>query len=173
MPHSRNISRRSPGLEFDVRSKLNAASGSDQRGALPKGKAGRADVAHGERRVIEDVQELSLNGHADRFTDGHALVHREIGVEPVGPINVVEVGQYAGGHVGREVIGRDGTVGTDETRTDRVDPGISRASDLDSVLDGLPSDAGCEYHSAVGHRIERGITAAKLHRRAALYDDDR
>src|ERR1017187_10999726 len=158
-------------LELDVSSQFNTASGGDQAGALPEAEAGRADAACAECRMIEDIQELALQGHADGFTDGNALVHREIGVEPMQSVNVIEVGQLASGHIGSEVTGRDPSVGGEETR-EGLHPGTSDAGNALGGLYLLPCNAGRENNAAVRPRVQRGITAAKLHGRSALHDDD-
>src|ERR1035441_2759412 len=87
------------------------------------------------------------------------------------PVNVIEVGQLASGHIGSEVIGRNPSVGGNQTR-EGLHPGTSDAGNALGVLYLLPGNAGREYDAAVGGRIQRGITAAKLHGRSTLNEDD-
>src|ERR1017187_5746981 len=103
--------------------------------------------------------------------DRYALVHRQIGVEPMQSVNVIEVGQLTSGHIGSEEIGRNPSVGGEETR-EGLHPGTADAGNGLGVLNLLPGNAGREYHAAVGGRIQSGVTAAELHGRSTLHDDD-
>src|ERR1017187_6459791 len=83
--------------------------------------------------------------------DGNALVHRQIGVEPMQSVNVIEVGQLASGHIGSKVIGRNPSVSGDQTR-EGLHPGASDAGNGQGALYLLPGNAGREYHAAIGDR---------------------